>query len=274
MQNFCFYVIIKKMKKKVVIWICSCVAVLLSAILSFFWLFSVKFVSVNVSNVSGTKSEIISELNNELEDCFKKKSTFSFKEDDVRKIVEKYPDVKFLSMEKDFPDRVIVSVAERSEKYAILEGDEYYFVDDEFVYLSKGETPNGFTKIEILDSSVSFSEKSFGQTLSVKNGLFNYLNKIFYGFSDGLNTVKEIKVSEGKSRISFQTFTGVVIEFRLSSGKNGNDMTSDEKSLLVSKVPLVEERYDLLSEKEKSVGYLLVYLNNDGETKIEYSNEG
>lgn len=263
---------------KRIITISTIVIFLIVAAASFLWVTKIKESEITVAS-EGAGEDIYGEVNQKIADTLLGKLFMFADENAAAREIEKNPYIKVNSIVKVFPDKVVVSVSERKAVFAVINGKEAYITDEEFVVLEitgAGEASGAtVTRIETVNTSVDFSGAVKGEKLFLgTDGLFGYAVNIYSNIDDRLNSVEQITVvgkgGEGSERVYFDMFTGVKAEYRFSY-----DGSAQEDEIALARERLskydIDEKYASLTDKQKSEGYILVYLKDDLSIAVDYN---
>lgn len=90
--------------------------------------FRVDDVVINATIVSEDSEMNATQLKEELAAFYKGKSILFVKQKDVASIIEKYPYFRVTDFEKSFPDKIVLTVEEEAEVYAVEKTDGGYYV--------------------------------------------------------------------------------------------------------------------------------------------------
>ena len=103
--------------------------------------------------------------------------------------------------------------------------------------------------------------------------LVGSMTAIFNEFTDGLNLIESVTIRGKQNWIDFYTKTGVCIEFsfRPSSPSLSDVEKNAEMQEIVKSASVAEQTYLSLSESEKRLGYVLVYMKANGEICVEHA---
>lgn len=252
-------------------------------LLSGAWLLRVRyFVVHDINGVENgeTKSELYEYVNGVLEENYKNKWIFTFKEKDVREILGVNPYVEITEVKKVFPDRLEITMLERKERFALLCDNKYYVTDSKY-YLLRVADKLTDTEIDNLKTvnvknieGFDLSKAMVGEKISSYGGLlFESMTTIFETFSDGLNFVKSIEIDGEKNVVDYQTQTGVIINVSFSVASVDNPNDTDKKTVcekICLNANLIDSLYQSLSEREKRFGYIRVYEMTDGTVAVNY----
>ena len=209
------------MKHKRLLIISTCLVFLMICVLCFKELFTVKDINVEYLVTSnGVNEEVYS-----LVEKYKGKSIFSIDAEEIKNEITSNRYLKVLSIEKKYPNEILINVIERSEKYYYVADDAVYYFDDEFFTVRKADSePLGETYL----IEVAFNEISTEAKIPVECSLMSYfyfpeefladkelvMGKI-QGISSSVTKISFVTTGElDERRIKLQMREGVVIEIR------------------------------------------------------------
>lgn len=266
------------MKYKSLILVSTVIVFILATILSFVWLFQVRYIDVDVVADDVQKQEMYDEINDVLTNSYRGKSFFSFTQEEIEKKLVQNPYVSIKTVRKVFPDRIQVVVAKRREIFAFDYNSTFYVTDSEYHLLRKETDENllaeNVMKITLTEIELDESTLILGEKMGYANDkLVGSMTAIFNEFTDGLNLVKSITIRGKQNWIDFYTKTGVCIEFsfRPSSPSLSDGEKKAEMQEIINSASEAEQTYLLLSESEKRLGYVLVYMKANGEVCVEHA---
>ena len=119
--------------------------------------FRVDDVAVIATVVSEKSKADVEQLKTELAAFYKDRNIFSATQDDIKETMAKYPYFFVTDFKKSYPNKIVVTVEEESEFYAVATGEERYYI-------------LGRTGV-ILDVRNSFENRLDGQANVLLNGL-------------------------------------------------------------------------------------------------------
>lgn len=131
------------MTKKVLTILLTVLLFLSAVVLGGSTVFRVDDIAVKAT-VSEESKTNLSQLQGDLKDLYEGKGIFSVKEEDVTSIVAQYPYFRMTEFEKHYPNKIIVTIEEETEVYAVERAEGGYYI--------LGET--GMV-LEIRDSSIN-----------------------------------------------------------------------------------------------------------------------
>ena len=110
------------MKHKFAIIFSTVMLFIVAVILSAAWLLKTRYFVVK--DINGTidgdiKSNVYSYVDETLENNFKGKWIFAYDKNDVTKLLKENPYVGIIDVKKSFPDKLVVEIYERKDRFAI-----------------------------------------------------------------------------------------------------------------------------------------------------------
>lgn len=267
------------------IYVSTVVIFLLTVALAAMWLVKVREIDVVVTEASAGGG-VYDSCNEKLENMLLGKNLFSVSEKEIREELEKDPYVSVVNVSRRFPDAVVVEIEERTECFAVKNGEIYFILDrgfnllDKRTQLEKQGYVGKILPVEVKNVDLDFSSFRAGKPITYdETGMFGYAVNLFRSLDD-LNFLRSISVygkgGEREERIYLNTETGVSLEFRFVVPRGLADSSSSvvaaARDALCDKIGEVKSAYDALSEKEKSEGYYLVYMTDDDfSVRTEYT---
>lgn len=121
------------MKHKRLVIITTCLVFVMVCVLCLKELFSVKDITVVYSV---TSNEVTEEVLSLLEK-YKGESIFSIDDEKITEEITANRYLKVLSVEKKYPNELIINLQERTEKYYYEKAGEYFFFDEEYFIVRK-----------------------------------------------------------------------------------------------------------------------------------------
>ena len=253
------------MQKKIWVIILTVLIFLSGATLGFTTVFRVSDVRVEVSANSVDAEAEAQELRARLKELYDKENIFFVKDEKAKSVVDEYPHFRITGFTKDYPNRIVLSVTEDVEVYAVknAEKDEYYILGADGTILAIRDNPlnrvNG-TNVVIDGLSVSGNkgEKLRGdERLNTVLAFCNQMAERLNGIRDNLLTVH---LSPYPPQWWISTREGVKFY-----------VTDPEKNTL-QKADKFVDKYLELGDEERLVGCIL-NVDTDGEILVDYQNE-
>ena len=263
--------------------IISTVAVfVLASVLSFVWLFRVRRTEISATYTDESGAAVYDYAEGVINGCTLGKSVFFVDLGALKDKLEENAYLRVDKLEKVYPDKIYAEIGRREEKFAIKSGEYYYLTDENFVFLGK-TADVGFFGDKVVPVTVENTEIDLSSAVAGKKtdfggeALLGYMLKIFDGIDGGERLISSVTVNGDKyganrNRIYFATYTGVTFEFRFSYD---GEISDEEKILsarlgLCDSVAALNEKFASLDEKQKSEGYIAVYLKDDLSVAVDY----
>ncbi|MGB2761975.1 MAG: FtsQ-type POTRA domain-containing protein [Minisyncoccales bacterium] len=203
-------------------------------LLSYF-LFFHSFFRINKLEISGNEKLKTEQIEGLIE---KDKNIFLFNIDkNKKKILENFPELVEVYIEKNFPKSIKVQVKERKPAVVFCQNEECFFVDKKGILYEKAE-PNRMLKIKnlILDRELRLGDEVLTE---------NQLNQILYiesRIEDDLEIQIELAEIISAMRLNIQTSEGWQIYFNIQ--RDVDWQLTELKLILEKKLPL-EKREEL-----------------------------
>lgn len=227
-------------------------------------LFSVKDITVNYSVRTDETEEVLSLL-----EQYRDKNIFFIDEEAVKETITSNRYLKVLSVEKKYPNELVVNLVERTEYFYYYDGTAYYYFDSEyFIVRSESESNdkgNPLTEIVLTDVNGKnvYTECSLKSVFLIPNDLNSQIDLCLELANDVQDNIVKIIVvytaENGNYRVKLQMREGVYIEIR----KAGESF--DEKVLAGTKF------YLKLEEARKIDGSIIVDCDDYGKVKTEHT---
>lgn len=234
--------------------------------------FTVKDVSINwlttTPNITQSDDEFIADVE-------KGGSVFLLdKEAIIKRLEDKYPYLKVVSVEVKFPNKLVLHTAERQELYSLKIKDNKHAILDSDCKVLRIVTDSQLNAIEVKPIAVSVNGYTIKENIFevskivdlgwIKNVLNNFSIALYscgYEDIDAKNNINDLQINVGgyDNKINMTMRYGVGIEIQQISDK------------LTEKFAFAMGVYDKLSEQEKSEGLITAYAIN-GVIKGEYDN--
>lgn len=262
------------MKKKNFLIIILTVLVFLSAaVLGVATVYRVNEVTVDAATVSKAAKSEAQALQKELDEIYEKQSIFFVEQDLANEIVSRYPYFRITGFEKAYPNRLIVSVSEDEEVYALPcenSADGYYILGTDGTVLGVREDYNNRSDVtgemkNVLITGLSVTGEKGGalsgdSALSYTLDFCGKLHELLGGIRRNILTVEVIKGGSAADTVTLRltTFEGVKLYIR-----NPSLLTQEKAALAV-------EKYFALSDAQRTVGMIAV-LDINGEPSAFYS---
>lgn len=254
------------MRKKNVLVIILTVLVFLSvAALGVSTVYRVDSVKVSANLISTQAESEAADLERRLAESYHKESIFAANEELAQEVLKEYPYFRLLSFGKDYPNRLIITVSEDVERYAVSTGDSegnYYILNAEGTVLGvRQDTENRSGKVEtlIVEGLTATGEK--GEKLagdSVLEYLFPLLDRVSLMLGDalsrnviGVKVIRPVALSEEETLIKLMMREGVALYVRNPSVAT------------LSKAEKAVNAYLSLAKEQRLVGRVLVWGTED-----------
>lgn len=254
------------MQKKIWVIILTVLIFLSGSVLGFATVFRVSDVVVEVSAISADAETEAQELRARLKQLYEKENIFFVNDEQAQAVVAEYPHFRIAKFKKDYPDRLVLSVTEDAEVYAVKQADkeEYYILGADGTILAIRDNPlnrlDGNSNVVIEGISVKGlkGEKISGDSrLATILAFCNQLAEKFNGIRDNILT---LHVSPYPPQWWISTQEGVKIY-----------VTDPEKNTL-KKADKIADKYLELSDEQRLVGCILNADSGD-EIFVGYQNE-
>ena len=222
--------------------------------------FKVKSVDVKY-DVSEKKESAVRLLDEKLK-SFGGANLVFFNTDKIKEIVSEDAFLECVSVEKRFPDTVVVSVKERLPLFNLAVGDKTYLISDEGVVLEENpETKDGVINLELV--GISVSEIKVKEKIKADDkALFDIISAVKKNNVRGI--VKSLKVEKNvlETDLTFETFTGVNVDV-MKFTERGDEKTER-----------VFGAYKNATDYEKSYYDLKVFEKDGGEIIVVWTRHG
>ena len=253
------------MKKKFWVIILTILVFLSGALLGFATVFQVDDVVVEVSAISEDAKEEAQDIRAKLIKLYDKENIFFINEKKATDIVAEYPHFRVVSFKKDYPNRIMLSVTEDAEMYAVKKVDtnEYFILGVDGTVLAIRETPDNRlagTNIVIEGLSVSGDKGSKLIGDARLNVILSFCNQMSERMNGICDNIEKVVVTKNAPQLCLYTHEGVKIY-----------VANPEKSTLI-KADKIAEKYLQLSDEERLVGCILG-TDNGEEVFVDYQKE-
>ncbi len=227
-------------------------------------LFSVKDITVNYSVRTDETEEVLSLL-----EKYKGKSLFFVDGENIREEITANRYLKVLSVEKKFPNELIVNLVERTETFYYSDESGFYYFDNEYFvirkeseHIEKGDplTEIVLTHVNGEKVSANCSLKSVFEIPENLNSKIDLCLDLSNGICDNIQKIIVVYTSEkGNYRIKLQMREGVCIEIR----KAGTQFSE--------KIVAGANYYLALEEARKIDGTVIVDSDDSGRVKAGHT---
>ncbi len=233
--------------------------------------YRVDSVTLNVSVVSDTAEEEVNRIQSRLEEAYDKKSIFSAEKYDAENVLKDFPYFRLTEFRKSYPNRLIVSVTEDAEVYAVSnENGGYYILGEDGLILGVRESYSnrldGAENVLLLGLRVSGEKGSYldgDESLSSLLSLCDEMSKSLDGIRRNVLAVEVIRKTS--------SVEDAIYKVTMREGVNlyiGNPTQRTEE-----KARAAIEKYLSLSDLERLTGTIAVS-ESDGKLTIAYSDRG
>lgn len=258
-------------KKNVLIVILTVLIFLSGSVLGVSSVYRVEYVSVQASLVSEAAVAETQEVRELLQEAYEKESLFSVEDVRAKEIVAKFSYFRFVSFERDYPNRLIVKISEDAEVYAVSCGEDtnsHYILGGSGMVLGIRESilnrSDNENNILITGLEEAVGEK--GGMLTGENCvsyLFPFLEEISSLLGGIRRNILSVDVIKGGS-------TEQTLSLRLYTREGVKIYVQNPSAYTLSKAQEVVNKYLGLSDVQRLTGALAVY-DMDGEVRASYS---
>ena len=230
-------------------------------------LFSVKDISVvyTVTSQDGAE-EVLSLL-----EKYKGESIFLIDSNEIREEITSNRYLKVISVERKYPNELVINLEERAEKYYYQAEDGVYYFDEEYFVVRKSAVPENcelltqFVFTDLNGNNV-YADCQLKSVFTFPNELNDDVNDCIAEFGDSGDNIQQIGIvftaEEGNYRVRFNMTEGVIIEIR-----NAN-------TNLTAKVEEGVKCYLSLEEARKIDGVVVVDSLADGRVNATHTFNG
>ncbi|MBQ7831415.1 MAG: hypothetical protein IJ393_05025 [Clostridia bacterium] len=130
------------MRRKFIVVALTVLIFLSVAILGFATIYRVDEVTLKASVVSDAAKEEAQALQNRLTEAYKKDGILFADDEEAQEIIKEFPYFRITGFEKDYPNRLIISIQEDAEVYAVAQENSpnYYILGEDGTVLGIRET--------------------------------------------------------------------------------------------------------------------------------------
>ena len=262
------------MRRKLLIIILTVALFVGAAVLGVSATFRVDTVTLHSSEISQPAKAEAEELLKRLEDVYVDENIFSVKQSDADGVLAEFPYFRITSFQRSYPNRVIISIAEGEEVFAVENANgqgEYFILNGEGTVLGVRADANNR-----LDGKRNVLLKGYtcqgvkGQKLTGDSALaptFEFCSVISSALNGIRGNVQYVELFANAS-----TVDGVVLVLQMQEGVRlyvyATETATQEKAAAAV------EGYLALSVSERMSGNLMVYENTDGEVTSVYRPDG
>lgn len=250
-------------QKKIWVIILTVLIFLSGAFLGFATVFRVDEVVVKVSAISEEAKTEAQDIRTRLIKRYEKDNIFAVNDKGAKSIVAEYPHFRIAEFKKDYPNRVVLTITEDAEVYAVKQAnkEEYLILGADGTILAIRETPtnrldnNSNVVIEGLSVNGNKGEEAVGdERLQVVLAFCNRLSEKLNGIR---NNVLVVKVFDNAPQLHIYTQEGVKIY--VAFPENQTRVKADK----------IAEKYLDLSDEERLCGCILS-TDKDDEVFVDY----
>jgi hypothetical protein len=225
-------------------------------------------VTLNASVVSEEANAEAVLLQSKLEEVYDKKSSFSVDETEAEELLAEFPHFRLTGFEKAYPNRIIISITEDAEVYAVSAGgDAYYILSEDGMVL--GLRDSYTNRLDNADNVLLKGLQVIGEKGAYLSGdeclasLLTFCRKA----SDTLSGIRRNVVS-----VEVVRNTSVLEEarFKVTMREGVKIYIGNPMRLTEEKARQAMEKYLSLSDEERLVGRIAVS-DKDGEVIVSYS---
>lgn len=239
------------MQKKILVIILTVLVFFAGSMLGFANVFRVDEVVVEASAISEAAKIEAEELRKQLKDFYEKENILFVNEEKAQEMVAAFPHFRIQSFKKDYPDRLVVTITEDAEVYAVknAENDTYYILGKDATILAIRESPlnrldgNSNVVIEGLTVTGNKGELASGD-VNLKTVL-DFCNQMSLRLNGLRDNILAVKVSDKAPQYCITTREGV------------NIYVTDPEKATLEKADKIAEKYLSLSDEERLRGCIL-----------------
>lgn len=252
------------MKYKKLLVLITCLLFVTVAVFCFASAFKVTDIELKVTAVEGSSENIETKCSAVLVEYENKNLIFVNKDRIGSKLSALSGYIEVVSVEKEFPNKISVTVKERVESFVIKNGDDYYAMNLDFVVLNKKQSVannlGGNNLLIKLDYSDYSSDIKVGKSLQVYD---ENLLKIMKDSAPMLNAVKG-SIDSVSYSLKSEGREAKVITLKMKEGCVFKILKADEETELK-----LNATYDFyLSLENKGVNEYVTVLGDDGKISI------
>lgn len=248
------------MQKKILVIILTVLVFISGSVLGFATVFRVSDVVVKVSAISDEADVEAKELRSRLTKTYEKENLLFINDEKAKSIVAEYPHFRIAEFKKDYPNRLVLTVTEDAELYAVknAETDEYFILNAGGTVLAIRDNPlnrldqKSNVVIEGLSVTGNKGEKLSGdERLATVLAFCNQLTEPLNGIRDNISTVK---------------ITNNIPQYQIVTQENVMIYVANPEDFTLEKAEKIAEVYLSLSDQERLSGN--IYCTNDGEKVV------
>ena len=253
-----------KTQKKIWVILLTVLVFLSGTMLGFATAFRVDDVTVEVSGISSASVEEAQALRTRLQEVYIDENILFVNDKNAKTAVKEFPYFRITAFKKDYPNRIVLTVKEDAEIYAVKQNEEYLILGGDGTIL--GIRQDSANRLDGEDNVVISGVEVQGAKGETVNGgaVFTTLLSFCDGLSNVLNGIRDnivsIEVSNYAPHYHINTREGVKI------------YVGNPQNLTQEKAKAVAELYLGLSDEERLMGRIAVD-DIEGEIIISYDNE-
>ena len=254
------------MRKKWLVVLLTALIFISVAILGFATVYRVDSVTVNASVVSEAAEAEAQALQTRLTEAYKKEGILFADEEKAQEIIKEFPYFRITAFKKDYPNRLIVSIQEDAEVYAVAQENSpnYYILGEDGTVLGIRETYinrlNGEENV-LLKGLVATGEK--GKTLSGDECIPSML-ALCKGLSEGLEGIR-------KNVVSVEVYSrSPELIYCITMREGVRIYVGDPETNSAEKAKMAIDKYLSLSNEEKLTGRIMIS-DSTGSMVVVYS---
>ena len=233
------------------------------AFLGFATVFRVDEVVVEVSAISEDAKMEAQDIRARLKKHYQDENIFVINDKGAKSIVADYPHFRIKGFKKDYPNRIVLTVTEDAEVYAVkqAEKEEYRIISADGTILAIHETPlnrldgNANVVIEGVSVSGKKGEKVSGDNRI--NVILEFCNQLSEKLNGIRNNVLTVKIYDNAPQLHIYTQEGVKI------------YVAFPEHFTSQKADKIAEKYLALSDEERLRGCILC-TDKGNEIFVEY----
>ena len=254
------------MRRKILVVVLTILIFLSVGLLGFSTVYRVESVTVNATVVSDAARVEAQALQERLTEAYAKDGILFVDEEKAEEIIKEFPYFRITAFEKDYPNRLIVSVQEDAEVYAVAQenSSNYYILGADGTVLGIRETYvnrlNGEENV-LLKGLTAMGEK--GKALSGDECISSML-LLCNSMSEKLNGIRRNVVGVEVYSRSPQLIYRVTMREGVSIYVGNPKVNTEEKAKLAI------DKYMSLSSEEKLTGRIMIS-DNTGTLVVVYS---
>lgn len=249
------------MKKKALVIILTVLLFLSGVGLGYATVFRVDDVVVKVSAISKEAESEAKELRDRLRKHYVNDNILLADDTDARKIVEDFPYFRISAFKKDLPNRIVLTVTEDAEVYAVKKAEnEYYILGADGTILAIRSTPinrlDEGDNVEIHGLDISGEKGQIAQSAHLAD-ILAFCNQL----SERLNGIRDnIRL------IEFSTYDP---QYRITMREGVKIYVQNPSVLTKEKAEKAAEKYLGLQDEERLTGRIGVF-EKDGNIAVSY----